>query len=94
MGTIKEPVPGYSDTILAGIGVWIGYISGVVRIYPINVDACLNSVGADVVVNTTLAIPLNQSQNGSKEIIYNCTFQDEKVNAGILSNCIIFCILN
>jgi hypothetical protein len=72
--TAKEPVIGFSDTILGILGVGLGVCMGLIRVFKASPNTILNMVASDVVVNYILVIAWNTAKRktDNEPKIYTC----------------------
>lgn len=79
--TIRDPVPGYSDTLVGALGFAVGFMTGILRVVKGEPQSILNCLGVDVVVNSVLALPWYQFKypDYKQNPIYNCTYDNPKM---------------
>ena len=71
--TIKDPVPGFSDSLLGGLGVVFGVSIGFVRVFPASSDLGVDVIPLDVVGNSILVIAKQTAEEGKiYNIVTNC----------------------
>jgi hypothetical protein len=87
--TLRDPVPGFADSILGLVGVTLGVTLGVIRVYKAKSDIVMDLVPSDVVVNSilTIACMTSESRNQMVKSIFNYYYGDvSKTSAGELLN--------
>ncbi|PSN36707.1 putative fatty acyl-CoA reductase [Blattella germanica] len=72
--TIKDPIPGWVDSLNGPIGILVGGGKGVIRSMMCSPDNIAEVVPVDIAVNALLIIPWKMSIEKSKEVpVYNLT---------------------
>lgn len=72
---MKDPVPGFSDTILGVLGIGVGAGLGIIRVAKAYNKSAMDMVPSDVVVNMLLVVAWQTSKKSSghdEADIYNC----------------------
>ncbi|CAO1362962.1 unnamed protein product [Diamesa serratosioi] len=72
IGTCKDPVPGFFDTLLGPLGGLIGVYCGLLRVVKMNLKSKMDIVPADIVVDSVIAISSTTIKKTDVPKIYNC----------------------
>jgi len=74
MAIIEEPLPGFFDTLLGGLGTVVGVSTGILRVSKADRAANIDIISADYVINSILAIAWSKSSNKltNGTDIFNC----------------------
>lgn len=87
---MKDPFPGFADTILGVLGVGIGAGMGLIRVSKASCDESLDIIPADIVVNYSLVIAWHVSNT----IKSSRNEPQKQENLGDKKNIFISCIGN
>lgn len=68
-----DPVPGFSDSLLGGLGVVFGVSIGFIRVFPASSNVAIDVVPLDVVGNSILVIAKQTAKEGKiYNLVTNC----------------------
>lgn len=75
--TLIDPFPGFADKIIGPIGLGVGLMAGLIRVFKTNAKASFDVVPADVVVSSILAIACQTAKRiENQNNIYICSISN------------------